>query len=85
MSCEVTPKRQRMMILSGDEGIINEIRNSRHASLCQSMLIAANDEDTPMPSAEVRTTSYFITPNGTSFIRRVFDNRSRASSTMTMH
>ena len=83
MSCEVTPKRQRTMILSGDEGIINEIKNSRHASLCQSVLIEPNDADAPMPSAEVGTASCFTPPNGKSFIRRLFVNRSRASSSIT--
>jgi hypothetical protein len=42
--CDNRLKRQRMMILTGDEMIIDQIKNSQHASLCQ-VIVLDNDDN----------------------------------------
>ena len=53
MTCEDKPKRRRIMIISGDESVIDEIRNSRNASLCKSLILEAEDEEMDLSSSEV--------------------------------
>ena len=46
-------KRRRIMIISGDESIIDEIKNSKSASLCKSLILEAEDESMDLTSLEV--------------------------------
>ena len=45
MTCEDKPKRRRIMIISGDESVIDEIKNSKNASLCKSLILEAEGEE----------------------------------------
>ncbi len=53
MTCEEKPKRRRIMIISGDESIIDEIKNSKNASLCKSLLLETEGEDMNLSYSEV--------------------------------
>jgi hypothetical protein len=66
MSCEEKPKRRRIMIISGDESVIDEIKNSKNASLCKSLILEAEDEDMDLSPSEVPDDKIFI------FIKRIF-------------
>ena len=54
MTCEEKPKRRRIIILSGDESIINEIKNSKHAALCRSVILESQDEEMDISDSHVR-------------------------------
>ncbi|CAF3516543.1 unnamed protein product [Adineta steineri] len=45
MAGEEKVKRRRIMIISGDESIIDEIKNSKNASLCKSLILETQDDD----------------------------------------
>jgi hypothetical protein len=53
MTCEEKPKRRRIMIISGDESVIDEIKNSRNASLCKSLILETEDDDMDLSPSEV--------------------------------
>ncbi|CAF1247842.1 unnamed protein product [Rotaria magnacalcarata] len=53
MSFEDKPKRRRIIIISGDESIIDEIKNSRNASLCKSVILETQDGPTESPCEEI--------------------------------
>lgn len=53
MTAEDKPKRRRIMIISGDESVIDEIRNSTTASLCKSLILETQDEEMDFSSSEV--------------------------------
>lgn len=53
MTSEEKPKRRRIMIISGDESVIDEIRNSKTASLCKSLILETQDEEMDLSSSEV--------------------------------
>lgn len=55
-------KRRRIMIISGDESIIEEIKNSKNASLCKSLILEAEDESMELASLEVTKRIEMITP-----------------------
>jgi hypothetical protein len=48
-------KRQRIMIISGDESIIDEIKNNKNVSLCKSLILETQNEDMGQSYAEVKT------------------------------
>jgi hypothetical protein len=60
MTCEEKPKRRRIMIISGDESIIDEIKNSKNASLCKSLILETQDEDMEFSHPEVKINLYFL-------------------------
>ncbi len=60
MTCEDKPKRRRVMIISGDESIIDEIKNSKNASLCKSLILETQDEDMEILYPEVKIGIYFF-------------------------
>ncbi|CAF1587876.1 unnamed protein product [Adineta ricciae] len=45
-------KRRRIMIISGDESIIDEIKNSKNASLCKSLILEAEDDSMDLTSLQ---------------------------------
>ncbi|CAF2659225.1 unnamed protein product [Rotaria sp. Silwood2] len=45
MTCEEKPKRRRILIISGDESIINEIKNSKNVLSCKSLILETDDDD----------------------------------------
>ena len=53
MTDEEKPKRRRIMIISGDESVIDEIKNSKNASLCKSLILESQDEDMEFSYPEV--------------------------------
>lgn len=53
MTCEEKPKRRRIMIISGDESIIDEIRNSRNAALCKSLILESQDDEIDLANSQV--------------------------------
>jgi hypothetical protein len=53
MTREEKPKRRRIMIISGDESVIDEIKNSRNASLCKSLILETEDDDMDLSPSEV--------------------------------
>ena len=53
MTEEEKRKRRRIMIISGDESIIDEIKNSKNASLCKSLILETEDDDMEMIYPEV--------------------------------
>ncbi len=59
MTCEEKPKRRRIMIISGDESVIDEIKNSRNASLCKSLILETEDDDMDLSPSEVWITNSF--------------------------
>ena len=67
MTYEDKPKRRRIMIISGDASIIDEIRNSRHASLCKSLILETDDQDMDLSSSEVRIRISVVFSNETMF------------------
>ena len=69
MSCEEKPKRRRIIIISGDESVIDEIKNSKNASLCKSVILETEDGPTESPYEQVRPNCYLICFNV--FIRRL--------------
>ncbi len=60
MTCEDKPKRRRVMIISGDESIIDEIKNSKNASLCKSLILETQDEDMEILHPEVKIGIFFF-------------------------
>jgi hypothetical protein len=60
MACEDKPKRRRVMIISGDESIIDEIKNSKNASLCKSLILETQDEDMEILHPEVKIGIFFF-------------------------
>ncbi|UJR37041.1 hypothetical protein I4U23_029746 [Adineta vaga] len=52
MTEEEKRKRRRIMIISGDESIIDEIKNSKNASLCKSLILETEDDDMEMTYPE---------------------------------
>ncbi|CAF3427442.1 unnamed protein product [Rotaria socialis] len=57
MSFEEKPKRRRIIIISGDESIIDEIKNSKNASLCKSVILETEDGPTESPCEEINLLS----------------------------
>lgn len=53
MTCEEKPKRRRIMIISGDESVIDEIKNSKNASLCKSLILETEEDDMDLSCSEV--------------------------------
>lgn len=53
MSCEEKPKRRRIMIISGDESVIDEIKNSKNASLCKSLILETEEDEMDLSCSEV--------------------------------
>jgi len=60
MTCEEKSKRRRIMIISGDESIIDEIKNSKNASLCKSLILETEGEDMELSSSEVKIKTLFF-------------------------
>ncbi len=59
MTCDEKPKRRRIMIISGDESVIDEIKNSKNASLCKSLILEPQDDDMEASCSEVKLEFYF--------------------------
>jgi len=59
MACEEKPKRRRIMIISGDESVIDEIKNSKNASLCKSLILETEDGDMELSCSDVKIKFYF--------------------------
>jgi len=53
MTGEEKPKRRRIMIISGDESIIDEIKNSRNAALCKSLILESQDDEMDLTNSQV--------------------------------
>jgi len=51
------------MIISGDESIIDEIKNSKNASLCKSLILETQDEDMEILHPEVKIGIFFSVKN----------------------
>jgi hypothetical protein len=47
------------MIISGDESVIDEIKNSKNASLCKSLILEPQDDDMEASCSEVKLEFYF--------------------------
>lgn len=54
MTSEDRTKRRRIIILSGDESIIDEIQKSKNASLCKSLILETDDGDMETSYLEVK-------------------------------
>ncbi|CAF3977952.1 unnamed protein product, partial [Rotaria sordida] len=50
-------KRRRIMIISGDESVIDEIQKTNNISLCKSIILDTLDEDIPISHFETETTN----------------------------
>jgi len=75
MTCEEKPKRRRIMIISGDESIIDEIKNSKNASLCKSLILETEDGDMELSCSEVKIKHYFsLEKKNNYFISRSINN-----------
>ncbi|CAF0770548.1 unnamed protein product [Rotaria sp. Silwood1] len=61
MTCEEKPKRRRILIISGDESILNEIKNSKNVALCKSLMLESddgeNDDDMDLSYPEINQLS----------------------------
>lgn len=53
MTFEDKPKRRRIMIISGDESIIDEIKNSKNAALCKSLILESQEDDMDIMHSQV--------------------------------
>lgn len=54
MTTEDKCKRRRIMILSGDESIIEEIQRSKNAALCKSVILESQEDEMEFANQRVR-------------------------------
>ncbi|CAF1063074.1 unnamed protein product [Rotaria sordida] len=57
MTCEEKPKRRRILIISGEECVLNEIKNSQNVSLCQSLILETDDDDMEISYSQINQLS----------------------------
>ena len=53
MTTEDKCKRRRIMILSGDESIIEEIQRSKNAALCKSVILESQEDEMELANQRV--------------------------------
>ena len=57
MTGEEKCKRRRIMILSGDESVIEEIQRSRNAALCKSVILESQEDEVELGNQRVSLSS----------------------------
>jgi hypothetical protein len=54
ISSEPKSKRQRILIISGDESVIDQIQKNSNISLCKSIILETSDEDIEVSHSTVK-------------------------------
>jgi len=60
-------KKRRIMIITGDESIIEQIQNSKNPSLIKSYIIEPKEDDNELSCSPVRDKNFFFYKKNPSF------------------